>query len=304
MPDISVIIPTRNRADFLGLCIDSLCTQNLSAEYYEICIVNNASTDGTPQAVADAIKKYPRHKIILVNEPAIGLSNARNAGVKAASSPLVAMGDDDATMPSDWLERFLSCFTTFGKDLGKVGGEIIPVWSASRPAWMTDAMLPLLSASSGCGDKARFSEDPLLEGNSCYRREALLRAGGFPAQVGRSGNLLLSGDHIVDLIMQLKGWKLYYDPEIVIHHTIHADRLKPDWIRRRYFWQGVSDYAGRMYLKKAGIAVNQALRLDLPLSIGDWAFVNNPDLPPDEAGLLKLHALGLVLAMTGMIPVD
>jgi hypothetical protein len=214
------------------------------------------------------------------------------------------MGDDDATMPPDWLERFLAHFAALGQRLAKVGGEIVPVWTAPRPDWLTDGMLPLLTASSGLGPKPGFSQEPLIECNCCYRREALLEAGGFPRDLGRSGNRLLSGDHAVDHIMVLKGWKLYYDPAIVIHHTIHAERLTPGWMRRRYFWQGVSDYAGRMYLKSMGVTVNQALRLDMPLDLADWSFTNDQNTPVTEAQLLKLHSLGLVLAMSGMIPVE
>jgi hypothetical protein len=165
-------------------------------------------------------------------------------------------------------------------------------------------MLALLTATSGCGTEARYSEDALPEANCCYRREALLEVGGFPASVGRSGNRLLSGDQVVDLVMALRGWKLFFDPAIVIHHTIHADRLTPGWIRRRWFWQGVSDYAGRMYLKSKGVAIDYALSLELPLGIADWSFINDDKTPPTEEGLKKLHALGLVLAMSGLVPVE
>jgi glycosyltransferase involved in cell wall biosynthesis len=304
IPEISVIIPTRNRATFLADNIASLCRQSLAPERFEICIINNGSSDATAAVVEAEIRAHSRHRIFMVDEPEIGLSIARNRGVKETKAPFVAMGDDDATMPPDWCERFLSHFATRGERLAKVAGEILPVWAAPRPAWLTDGMLPLLSASTGLEPIPRFSDDPLMEGNSCYRRAALLEAGGFPRTLGRSGNQLLSGDHIVDHLMALQGWKLYYDPAIVLHHVIHADRLTPEWMRRRYFWQGVSDFAGRMYLKKMGVTINHALSLTLPLDLADWSFVNNTATPPDEAGLMKLHALGLVLALSGILPVE
>jgi glucosyl-dolichyl phosphate glucuronosyltransferase len=302
--DISVIIPTRNRAAFLGRALISLCEQTVKPSRYEICVVNNASTDMTAEVVATVIKNCPDHKIFLVNESVIGLSAARNAGIRATSAPLIAMSDDDATMPADWLERFLNRFDVFDEHVAKVGGEIIPVWGAPRPSWISDGMLPLLSAASGHEPVAGFSDAPLLEGNSCYRRLAISEAGGFPLQLGRKGSQLISGDHAVDLVILMKGGKLFFDPEITINHTIHADRLTARWIRQRYFWQGVSDYATRVYLQKMGISINHALKLELPLAINDWTFVNNLDHIPTETDLAKLRSLGLVLAKTGIIPVD
>ena len=151
------------------------------------------------------------------------------------------MSDDDATMPPDWLERFLRRFTELGPQLGEVGGEIVPVWGAPRPDWLTKGMLPLLSAWSGINPQAGSRQKSLLEGNCCYRREALVQSGGFSRRLGRKGDHLISSEHMVDLVMRMKGWKLFFDPAIVIYHTIHADRLTPQWMRRRFFWQGVSD---------------------------------------------------------------
>jgi glycosyltransferase involved in cell wall biosynthesis len=302
MFDISVVIPTFNRAPNLSSCLASLCEQSISSSRFEICVVNNNSNDNTPQIVVEAIKKYPEHNIFLVDEPAIGVANARNTGVHETSAPLIAMGDDDATMPADWLERYLALFASLGESVGKIGGEITPVWNAPRPDWITDNMLPFVSAASGLESTPHFTDKPLLEGNGCYRREALMEAGGFPSQVGRNGKYLLSGEHVVDIIMFLKGWKLYHDPGIIIHHTIHADRLTPEWFRRRYFWQGVSDCFSRFYLQSKGININYAVEANLPLNLSDWSFVNDNSTPPTEDHLKKFHSLGLVSAMGGIIP--
>jgi glycosyltransferase involved in cell wall biosynthesis len=303
MPDISVVIPTRNRAGFLGRCLQSLCEQTLDPSRFEICVVNNGSTDPTPKVIDLVRTHYPKHTITLVDEAHMGVSYARNTGVKNTTAPLIVQGDDDATMPPDWLEKFIAGFAAQDRDVGKIGGDVIPVWAAPRPVWLTDGMLPLLTAASGFGDKPRFMNEGLLECNGCYRREALEAAGGFPTTLGRKGNSLLSAEHAVDLVMNVAGWKLYYDPSITINHTIHADRMQPVWFRRRYFWQGVSDYAIRVYLKSKGLEPAYGVAVELPLDRSNWTFINDRNEPPTEESLNRLRSLGLVLAKSGFIPV-
>jgi glycosyltransferase involved in cell wall biosynthesis len=194
MPRIAAIIPTHNRAGFLEACLTSVCEQDIDPAVFEICIVNNCCTDATPEIVTRITAKYPHLNIFMVEEPKLGLSNARNCGVASTTAPLIAFGDDDATMPPDWLGRFLTRFDELGETVGKVGGQIDPVWGAPRPDWLIDRMLSMLSASAGHGTEAKFSDYPIVECNSCYRRSALIEAGGFPKNLGRIGTSLLSND--------------------------------------------------------------------------------------------------------------
>jgi glycosyltransferase involved in cell wall biosynthesis len=303
MPEISVVIPTRNRAALLGRCLASLCGQTLDASRFEICVVNNGAREMVEKIVGLVNTHYPKHRIFIIDQPVLGVAAARNAGTGHTTSPLIAQGDDDATMPPDWLERFLGAFATQDIAVGKVAGEILPVWGAPRPDWVADGMLPLLAAASGLGTQSGFVAEALPEGNACYRREALDAAGHFPDRLGRKGNNLLSGERAVDLAMRDMGWKLYYDPTIVIHHAISADRLQPVWMRRRAFWQGVSDFAENVYLQSRNIETAKAPGEELPLDRKDWAFINDTAEPPDEAGLARLRGLGFVLARAGFMPV-
>jgi glycosyltransferase involved in cell wall biosynthesis len=305
MAQISVVIPTHNRAKFLSQCLISLCQQDLDPALYEICAVNNASTDTTAQVVTTIAEHFPRHKLFLVDEPKLGLSSARNKGIASTHAPLIAFGDDDATMPPDWLARFVKRFDELGPEIGKIGGEIDPVWETPRPAWISKPMLGLLSASAGHGDSAKFCDYPIAECNSAYRREALAVAGNFPEHLGRIGNSLLSNEGVIDWIIRAKGYKLFYDPAIIIRHFIHADRLTPQWFRRRYFWQGVSDYIGIQYLNTHNLGFTDEIRPVLPLEVSDWSFMQDATITEQiDANLAKLRWLGFVLAMTGIIRVE
>lgn len=305
MIKITAVIPTHNRAKFLGPCLISLCDQDIDPALYEICVVNNGSTDATAQVVEKVKAHFPDRALFMIDEPKLGLSNARNKGIASSHAPLIAFGDDDATMPQDWLSSYVKRFGELGSELGKIGGEIEPIWETPRPNWISEPMLGLLSASAGHGDTAKFCDYPIAECNSCYRREALEAVGCFPEHLGRIGSSLLSNEGVIDWIMRGKGWKLYYDPSITIRHFIHADRLNPAWFRRRYFWQGVSDYAGIIYLNKHGLTFADEIRPVLPLDVTDWKFMQDANnIENIDTNLAKLRWLGFTLAMTGVIKAD
>jgi len=173
----------------------------------------------------------------MVYEPVPGLSRARNCGLRATTAPLVANVDDDGTVDPNWLELFLALFVELGPDTAVVGGEIEPVWEIPKPEWLTENMQLFLSARSGLGNVARYlvEGESAREGNGCYRRSALEQAGGFPEELGRAGSSLLSGEHIVEARIRKNGGRVFYDPRIILHHFIHANRLRPLWLRQRFF---------------------------------------------------------------------
>jgi glycosyltransferase involved in cell wall biosynthesis len=242
----------------------------------------------------------------MVREPVAGLSRARNKGIEATSGAFIANIDDDATACPEWLESVLSRFAALPEDVAAIGGEIDPVWQAEPPAWLDERMKGLLSAASNMGPLPRYIEPPygLFEGNSCYRRSALLSVGCYPVALGRAGGSLLSGEGAVTALMRHKGWRLFFDPAMLIHHTIHADRLTPNWLRKRLFWQGISDYAMHRYHQSHGINTVETIHMELPLKPEDWNFLNDPSAQNLSADLVHLECLGFVLAMSGLISVS
>jgi glycosyltransferase involved in cell wall biosynthesis len=250
--------------------------------------------------------RYPRHRLFTVTEPLPGLSRARNCGMRYTTGPLLAHIDDDGTVSADWLERTVRHFREQGPDVAVVGGEIEPVWGAQKPTWLTEKMQWFLSAGSGHGKQARFltHEECASEGNSSYRRSALEQAGGFPEELGRAGPNLLSGEQVIESRIRKNGGRIFYDPRIILYHYIHADRLRPLWLRHRLFWQGVSSYAIRQYQIRHGIPVTEQIGMNLPLRHEDWTFIDQ-DTPDNlEESMFHFHSLGLALALTGIIPIE
>lgn len=118
--DISVIIPTYNRADDLKITLNSIVKfKNLK----EVIIVDQSKDNKTKKLVANF--KNKKLKYIFSSVPAITI--ARNLGFKTASkdSKIIVFIDDDVTLGKNYFEEILSIFNTY-KDAKGVGGVEIP----------------------------------------------------------------------------------------------------------------------------------------------------------------------------------
>ena len=101
MVKVSVIVPVYNVEKYLKRCLDSLVNQTLSD--IEIICVNDGSTDGSAQILEEYAKKDNRIKIITqVNS---GLSEARNAGIKAANGEYIGLVDSDDFVDKEFYEK-------------------------------------------------------------------------------------------------------------------------------------------------------------------------------------------------------
>jgi hypothetical protein len=90
-PFVSVVIPTRNRAHLLAATLHSALDQTLRE--IEVLVVDNGSTDSTPEIVASFAERDPRVIALANLEP--GPSRARNTGLAHARAEWVAFLDDD-----------------------------------------------------------------------------------------------------------------------------------------------------------------------------------------------------------------
>lgn len=97
MPLFSVVIPAYNRREMLVRAIESVLSQDFAD--FELIVVDDGSTDGT-----DSVESIYHGKIQYIYQPNSGVSSARNHGIRASSSPWIALLDSDDT----WLYSKLS----------------------------------------------------------------------------------------------------------------------------------------------------------------------------------------------------
>jgi glycosyltransferase involved in cell wall biosynthesis len=112
-PLVSIIIPTYNRSKILPRAVNSALNQ--SYKNLEVIIVDDASADNTSETVAgikDARVRYVRH----VNN--MGLSAARNSGIKIARGKYINFLDDDDEIHRLKLEKQLNMFAQQAETVG------------------------------------------------------------------------------------------------------------------------------------------------------------------------------------------
>ena len=100
IPDVSVIIPTYNRASFISRAVESVLNQ--SFKKWELIIVDDGSTDNTQ----DILKIYENQtRIKLLKTKNRGVSAARNLGVRQALGYWIAFLDSDDQWLPEKLEK-------------------------------------------------------------------------------------------------------------------------------------------------------------------------------------------------------
>ncbi len=240
---LSVIIPTRNRATYLADLLDSLAAQEPVAFDWEVIVVDNASTDNTPEVARQKAATLPI-PIRYVREPNLGLHHGRHRGAKEASGTFLGYLDDDMLLAPTWIQGVT--LAAQGQ-ADAVVGRILPHWKAQPPAWVKalategiDNHLGLLNL----GTATRPVEPVMvLGGNAFLPRQTLFELGGFHPDGVPSDLLRYRGDGETGLMMKFKqkGLRSWYDPRATAYHIIGANRLTVEYICQRAYRQGISD---------------------------------------------------------------
>jgi mycofactocin system glycosyltransferase len=205
-PDVTVLIPARDRPVMLDRCLTALGYD------YPVVVVDDGSRD--PAAVAAVTAA---HGAELVRRPVNGGAGpARNTGLLGVTTDLVAFLDSDTTPEPGWIERLAAHLAD--PAVAAAAPRIVPV--PARPSWAgryTAAACPLDLGEAGArvvpGTRVAYVPTAAL----LARRAALVQSAGPDGVFDPS---LRRGED-VDLVWRLHeaGWRVRYDPAArVLHH--------------------------------------------------------------------------------------
>ena len=113
----SVIILTWNGLDYIAACLDAVLAQDYAD--FEIIVVDNASTDGTADFVAE---HYPQVQLIR-NERNLGFAAGNNIGMRAATGDVLALLNQDTEVRPGWLEALVEMAVK--PDVGIAGCKLL-----------------------------------------------------------------------------------------------------------------------------------------------------------------------------------
>lgn len=235
---LSVVVCTYNREDLLPKCLVSLCQQTLSSSLYEIIIVDNASTDQTPQIIQSFQEKFPTHNIVYVYEATQGLGHARNTGWRAAQGLYIAYIDDDAIAPSHWLEKAWEVITVAQPAPICIGGPIGVFYTVAKPEWFKDEY-----EIRSFGEQRRLLHqgESFSGSNMIWDITYLQKYNGFDTDKGVQGEFLSVGEEFglfKRIWANLPSANLIYDPYLQVQHFVAPIKLSLTYRWRRAFVTG------------------------------------------------------------------
>ncbi|MGH9346249.1 MAG: glycosyltransferase family 2 protein [Vicinamibacterales bacterium] len=236
----SVVVPTCNRAGELRETLASLCAVR-SREPWEVVVVDNNCTDGTPGVVRGAAVAFPV-PLKYVFEVVPGRSAALNAGIAHATGDILVTIDDDVRVEPDYLDHVGRSFGTLQCDY--IGGRVLPLWRGRRPSWLPErrtrhwAVIALVDEGQ---EPFEWTTMLPIGANFAMTRRAFEIVGPWNTGVGRKAGTLL-GQEVREWCLRARerGLRGYYAPASVVRHVIHADRLKKSYFRRWFYWRGIS----------------------------------------------------------------
>ncbi|MGD0586626.1 MAG: mycofactocin biosynthesis glycosyltransferase MftF, partial [Oryzomonas sp.] len=225
LPDVSIVIPVKDRAGELQRCLSSLSCLNYPREKLQVIVVDDGSSDDSPLVAR-------QFQALLVPSGGVGRgpAAARNVGASRAGGEILAFIDSDCTASKDWLKELIPAFNN--PAMAAVGGQVDGMCAESAVDRYESVMSSL---SLGSRERIGNSGNDTFYLPSC---NLLVRRSAFRDASGFKDNMHVGED--VDLTWRLrdKGWTISYLPA---GNVLHEHRSSIRSFMSRRFDYGTSE---------------------------------------------------------------
>ena len=300
-PEITVAISTRDRPDSLVKTLGSLTGQVYPR--LRILVVDNAPSDAATRKLVSALGRV--QPIDYALEPRPGLSWARNRGIEASDSEVIAFLDDDELCDPWWVAELARGFVEV-PEADAVSGLIFPreletesqIWferysGVRRGRGFARAVL---SPATAREQSPLYPLPPFGSGgNMAFRREAIESIGRFDTALGLGTPALAGEDTAALSALLLAGGTVVYQPTALVYHRHHRSYQALRRVLLGY-GRGLGAYYTSMLLRRPGCAgelvrlSGHALREQLSRRRGGSSALGE-DFPRE---LLHVNRLGLL----------
>ena len=221
--DISVVIPCHNAAPTLTRLLESLDQQTLNKSQYEVLVIDDGSTDNSPQ-LAENFKD-----VRVIKQSCSGPGAARNRGAQEAKGRIILFLDSDLEAASDLLQQHLDAYKLF-PDLAAAGGSVEPLGKATLFSWqLIDHLSSWFNAHPGC----HYSKTPeyLPSLNFSINRTLVINENliFWESSLGNTGE-----DVLYCHALQSKNLRLAFLPQARVRH-LDRSTLK-GYFKHMYRW--------------------------------------------------------------------
>jgi len=207
---ISAVVCTRNRPALMAECLRAFrANQDPS---FEILVVDQSTDRETERLVREAAEVDRRIRCLLTDT--VGLSRARNTGIRQSSGEIVAFTDDDCIPDSKWAAGIASEFEE-RPEIMAVYGRSLPwtkPWPGERPVAVKSDPRPRVF---------RGRQNPWTLGHGCnmaFRREVFDKIGLFDEALGPGGRLRNCDDADFTYRLLKAGLTALYSPKPLVYH--------------------------------------------------------------------------------------
>lgn len=222
--DVSLVICTRNRSQYLANCLNSLLQQDCLPK--EIIVVDNAPSDDITK---NLVKNYPQ--VTYCREPQAGLDIARTTGARLAANSIIAYTDDDVMVHPHWVFQVWKSFEN--SEIAAMTGLVI---ASSLKTESQQIFENFWTFNRGYMDKiydTAFFRNTLSEGppvwdigagaNMAFRKDVLEKLNFFDTRldVGAAG---CNGDSEMWYRILSNGYSIQYNPRAVCYHE-HREEM-------------------------------------------------------------------------------
>jgi len=209
LPCFSVIVPARNEEAHIRRCLESLIRQDYPKDRYEVIVVDDHSSDRTPDIVREYQRQFPTLVRLIPNEqPAQTRAFKKVAiqkGIGHSRHEIIATIDADCWAQRGWLSGLARYFES---DVGLVAG-VVTMQTHPKSSWFEkiQALEFLALVTAGAGSMGMGNPIICNGANLSYRKKAFQEVRGFEAI-----DSLPSGDD--DLLLQkihhLSSWRVRF----------------------------------------------------------------------------------------------
>lgn len=205
-PTVSIVIPVFNSMRTLQRCLDAIFQQDYPRERYEVIVVDNNSSDGSPELA----RRYP---VRLEFEREIqGPHAATNAGVRVAQGDILVFTDSDCVPEPSWLRKLVRPFAD--DEIVGAGGAIETYQPQTRIERFLDVVKPFKNGYQASPDFPAA----LVTGNCAIRRADFMAAGMF------NPNMYTGAETDLSYRVQLQtGKRAVYVPDAVVYHIFNPN---------------------------------------------------------------------------------
>jgi GT2 family glycosyltransferase len=292
MIEISVIIPTHNRAELLTRHLRLLAEQSLDPQRFEVIVSADGCTDDTAEAVSRL--EVPYRLAVVEKNPGTGAAGARNRGAALARAKVLLFLDDDMEPGRELLREHLQAHHT-------VPGSVVLGYYPMYPPEKDESVLTRFARlwwaerlAQRSRPDYRFSFYDLCTGNVSIAKEVFQQAGGFEEGISKLG---AGEDYELGyrLIRQRVPFQFARNAESVHHSTVtmasFLRRMKEDGYGQAVMARKHPELFWEFNVSRLSRLSNSTLLR--PIWIALWRFPALADLPMAPVKLLAKLSLAI-----------